>query len=109
MSEFQKERKKGQPADRGSIRAPLRKGVRAESIEEEILRIDKMIAEDQPLQQKIDLRIYKVELGVIVNIALSGTDSQIENQIRGIEGVTTVRHLTQLSRSLGHGFRISSL
>ena len=97
------EKEEGRPADRGTIRAPLRKGVRAESIEEEIMRIDKMIAEDQPLQQKIDLRIYKVELGVIVNVALSGTDSQIENQIRGIEGVTTVRHLTQLSRRLGHG------
>jgi len=98
-----REKEEGRPADRGTIRAPLRKGVKAESIEEEILRIDKMMEQDDTFQQKIDLRIYKVEIGVIVNIALSGTDSQIENQIRGIEGVTTVRHLTTLQRRLGHG------
>jgi hypothetical protein len=75
-----------------------------ESIEAQIDRIDKLLQEDNPLSQDgIDLRIYKVEMGVLVDITKSGTDSQIENQIRGIEGVTTVRHITALHRRLGHG------
>jgi len=75
-----------------------------ESIEAQIERIDKMLNEQEPAAQAgIDLRIYKVEMGLVVDVARSGTDSQIENQIRGIEGVTTVRHLTGLQRRLGHG------
>ena len=41
-------------------------------------------------KRSIDLRIYKVILGVVVDLSKSGSDAQIENQIRGIEGVTTV-------------------
>ena len=43
----------------------------------------------------IDLRIYKVVLGVVVDLNKAGSDAQIENQIRGIQGVTTVAHLTK--------------
>ena len=43
----------------------------------------------------IDLRLYKVTLGVVVDLDRAGSDAQIENQIRGIEGVTTVTHLTK--------------
>jgi hypothetical protein len=43
-------------------------------------------------REPIDLRIYKVSLGVLVDYNMAGTDGQIENQIRGIREVTTVSH-----------------
>ena len=77
-----------------------------ESIEEQIEMIDRMLNEVEPEvsragREPIDLRIYKVELGCVVDFRISGTDSQVENQIRGIDGVTTVRHFSELQRSLG--------
>jgi hypothetical protein len=69
----------------------------SETIEEQINRIDHMLAEREP----IDLRIYKVALGCVVDTDIAGTDSQIENQIRGIEEVTTVSHRVDLERNVG--------
>lgn len=51
----------------------------------------------------IDLRIYKVVLGMVVDLDKAGSDSQIENQIRGIEGVTTVSHLTSAQKTVATG------
>ena len=54
-------------------------------------------------KRSIDLRIYKVILGVVVDLSKSGSDAQIENQIRGIEGVTTVKHLTNNQKAIVTG------
>ena len=48
----------------------------------------------------IDLRIYKVALGCIVDLDVAGTDSQIENQIRGVKEVTTVSHQVALQKTV---------
>ena len=52
-------------------------------------------------REPIDLRVYKVTIGVVVDLNKSGTDSQIENQIRGISEVTTVRHISQAQKKIG--------
>lgn len=49
----------------------------------------------------IDVRLYKVTIGMVVDLSKAGTDSQIENQIRGISEVTTVRHISQSQKSIG--------
>ena len=48
----------------------------------------------------IDLRLYKVVLGIVIDLDAAGSDGQIENQIRGIEGVTTVTHMRFLVPNL---------
>ena len=68
-----------------------------ESLEDQISRIDRMLIEREP----IDLRIYKVKMGCIVDTVLSGRDEQIENQIRGIPEVTTVKNVVELERKVG--------
>ena len=52
-------------------------------------------------REPIDQRVYKVNLGVIVDLDVAGIDSQIENEIRGIEEVTTVKHVTEFEKSAG--------
>tara|TARA_R110000824_G_scaffold71001_5_gene182016 strand:- start:10741 stop:14904 length:4164 start_codon:yes stop_codon:yes gene_type:complete len=69
----------------------------SETVDEQIDRVDRMLSEREP----IDLRIYKVALGCVVDTQIAGTDSQIENQIRGIEEVTTVSHRADLERRVG--------
>ena len=85
----------------GSTRGPIVTNARGrriiESLEEQIDRIDQMLNEREP----IDLRIYKVKLGCVVNTIQSGRDEQIENQIRGIPEVTTVRNIADLERKVG--------
>ena len=67
-----------------------------ESIEDQISRIDALLNERRP----IDLRIYKVDIGCKVDTAIAGNDKQIEDQIRGIQDVTTVRHLAEFQKPL---------
>jgi len=49
----------------------------------------------------IDQRLYKVQIGVTIDETVAGTDEQIENQIRGIEEVTTVSHKREEQRKYG--------
>jgi len=79
---------------RGTLGAPI---TLQESIEDQIIKVDNMLNERTP----IDLRIYKVALGCIVDTSIAGRDSQIENQIRGIKEVTTVRNVLELERDVG--------
>jgi len=48
----------------------------------------------------IDLRLYKVVLGIVIDLDAAGSDGQIENQIRGIEGVTTVTHMSDKQKKV---------
>ena len=56
-------------------------------------------------RRAIDLRVYKVVLGIVVDLDRAGSDGQIENQIRGIEGVTTVTHLSDKQKTVMTGKR----
>ena len=70
--------KRGHPEPRS-----YQAGVR-ESIEDQITRIDNQLAE-----RKTDLRIYRVYVTAVVYSEIA-TDKEIQDQIRGIRGVTTV-------------------
>tara|TARA_Y100001963_G_scaffold79038_1_gene109706 strand:+ start:1 stop:1026 length:1026 start_codon:yes stop_codon:yes gene_type:complete len=68
-----------------------------ESIEDQIARIDALLNEKE---SPIDLRIYTMQIGCSVNNEVGGAEMEIETQIRGIDGVTTVRSLPDLKRPL---------
>ena len=68
-----------------------------ESIEEQIARIDALLNEKE---SPIDLRIYKTQIGCSVDRGVGGAEQEMETQIRGIEGVTTVRSVAESKRSL---------
>ena len=94
------------PTIRGTLGEPIPVGYRGpanESIEAQISRVDSMLKEGSigGGREPIDLRIYKVSLGCVINLDLAGTDSQIENQIRGIKEVTTVSHNAKLQKRVG--------
>ena len=68
-----------------------------ESIEDQIERIDNLLNEKE---SPIDLRIYKTQIGCSVDLSVGGAEMEIETQIRGIDGVTTVRSIVDLKRPL---------
>ena len=68
-----------------------------ESIEEQIARIDALLNEKE---SPIDLRIYKTQIGCSVDTSVGGAEMEIETQIRGIDGVTTVRSQADSKRPL---------
>jgi copper chaperone CopZ len=68
-----------------------------ESIEDQIARIDALLNEKE---SPIDLRIYKTQVGCSIDSGIGGADMEIETQIRGIDGVTTVKSLVDTKRPL---------
>lgn len=66
-----------------------------ESIEDQIERVDKLLTEKDPLY---DLRIYRVQISCAINNDLGGQDLEVQTEIRGIPGVTTVRSLGETVR-----------
>ena len=77
------------------MQAPFNPPVQAESIEDQIERIDKLLTEKDPLY---DLRIYKVQLNCGVSETRGGEAQEVQTEIRGIEGVTTVRSMGETVR-----------
>ena len=75
-----------------------------ESIEQQIDRIERLIKEQQPLLQEkdpsYDLRIYSVKIDVSVLKDVGGEIQETQTEIRGIEGVTTVRTVGE-TRDIG--------
>jgi hypothetical protein len=59
-----------------------------ESIENQILRIDDLLKEKD---ETYDLRLYSLKVDVAVSKDLGGETQEVQTEIRGIEGVTTVR------------------
>jgi hypothetical protein len=59
-----------------------------ESIENQILRIDNMLKEKD---DTYDLRLYSIKVDVAISKNLGGEIQETQTEIRGIEGVTTVR------------------
>jgi hypothetical protein len=68
-----------------------------ESIEEQIERIDALLNEKA---SPIDLRIYKTQIGCSVDRAVGGAEQEMETQIRGIDGITTVRSVAESKRPM---------
>jgi hypothetical protein len=68
-----------------------------ESIEDQITRIDNLLNEKV---SPIDLRIYRTRIGCSIDSAIAGAEMEIETQIRGIDGVTTVRSIVDSKRPL---------
>ena len=68
-----------------------------ESIEDQIERIDALLNEKE---SPIDLRIYKTQVGCSIDKGVGGAEMEIETQIRGIDGVTTVKPMVDYKRSL---------
>ena len=69
----------------------------ANNIEEQIFRIDALLNEKE---SPIDLRIYKTRLGCAIDTKVGGAEMEIETQVRGIDGVTTVRSIADSKRPL---------
>ena len=59
-----------------------------ESMESQILRIDGLLDEKD---ETYDLRIYSIKVDVAVSNEIGGETQEVQTEIRGIEGVTTVR------------------
>ena len=70
---------------RGTMGAPR---PAQESMESQILRIDSLLNEKD---ETYDLRIYSMKVDVAISKDLGGEVQEVQTEIRGIEGVTTVR------------------
>ena len=66
--------------------------------EEQLERIDKLL--EKKRDPKHDLRIYRIRVGVTLIDRVGGTDAEIGAQIRGVDGVTTVRPLADTKRDI---------
>jgi hypothetical protein len=93
-----------EPRDAGGPVVRNARGERmAESVEQQIDRIDQLIkAQTSVLQEKdksYDLRIYSIIVGISVSKDLGGEVQETQTEIRGIDGVTTVRTLGVLRPS----------
>ena len=60
----------------------------SESVEQQIDRIDQLLQEKDP---SYDLRLYSIKIDVSIRKDLGGEVQETQTEIRGIEGVTTVR------------------
>ena len=63
-------------------------GVQTESVEQQIERIDRLLQEKD---DTYDLRLYSIKIDVSIQKDLGGEVQETQTEIRGIEGVTTVR------------------
>jgi len=69
-----------------------------ESIEDQIARIEGLLAEDD---KTYDLRIYRMRIDVSISKDLGGEMQETQTEIRGIDGVTTVRTLGDTVKGSG--------
>jgi len=67
---------------------PTNMVTRNESAEDLLLRIDDLLKEKD---EAYDLRIYSIKIDVAISKDLGGEAQEVQTEIRGIEGVTTVR------------------
>jgi hypothetical protein len=76
---------RNQGSVRGSIGEPR---PAQESVESQILRIDSLLNEKD---ETYDLRIYSMKIDVAISKDIGGEVQETQTEIRGIDGVTTVR------------------
>jgi len=75
--------------NQGSIRGTIGEPRPAqESVEAQIDRIDKLLKEKD---ERYDLRLYSVKINISISKDVGGEVQETQTEIRGIEGVTTVR------------------
>ena len=72
-----------------------RRGPVNESAEEQIERVERLLSEKDPTY---DLRLYKVQVHCGINNDLGGEAQEVQTEIRGIAGVTTVRSIGETVR-----------
>ena len=72
------------------LRGRIEKPVPAESVEEQIERVENLLQEKDP---GYDLRIYKVQIMCAMDKNLGGEVQETQSEMRGIPSVTTVRSL----------------
>jgi len=65
-------------------------GVQNESVEDQIDRIDALLKEKD---DSYDLRLYSIKVDISIQNNVGGESQETQTEIRGIEGVTTVRPL----------------
>ena len=63
-------------------------GVQNESVEDQIDRIDALLKEKD---DSYDLRLYSIKIDISIQSNVGGEAQETQTEIRGIEGVTTVR------------------
>jgi len=66
--------------------------------ENQIERIAKLL--EKRTDPKYDLRIYRIQIGCGIVDGVGGSDSELGAEIRGINGVTTVRPLAETKRRI---------
>ena len=97
----------GEPQPAGGPVVRNARGERiAESVEDQIMRIDKILQEKDP---NYDLRIYGITIDVALSKDVGGEVQETQTEIRGINGVTTVRtvgDMTQKGQALSGQFEI---
>jgi hypothetical protein len=76
---------------RGTLGAP----VQAESIEEQLERIENLLQEKDP---RYDLRLYKIQVHCAIARDAGGEAQEVQTEIRGIPRVTTVRSVGETVR-----------
>ena len=62
-----------------------------ESVEDQIARIERLLADQAPLVEDLDVRLYKMEVDAKISADRAAKTKQLQDQLRGIENVTTVR------------------
>jgi hypothetical protein len=67
-----------------------------ESMEDQIARIDGLLQEKDP---NYDLRLYSIKVDVALSRDIGGEIQETQTEIRGIDGVTTVRTVGDMTRT----------
>ena len=76
----------------------------SESVEEQIARIERLLADQAPLVEETDVRLYKMEVDAQVSGERASKTKQLQDQLRGISNVTTVS--AKASRPSGTGEKV---
>lgn len=61
-----------------------------ESVEQQIARIERMLSDQAPLVEEVDIRLYKTFVDAKISADRTKKTKQLQDQLRGITNVTTV-------------------
>ena len=68
-----------------------------ESVEHQIARIERMLSDQAPLVEEVDVRLYKFEVDASISGERAAKTKQLQDQLRGISNVTTVSAKSSLT------------
>ena len=86
---------------------PVNMRTYSESVEEQIARIERLLADQAPLVEEIDVRLYKMEVDAKISADRAAKTKQLQDQLRGIENVTTVTARDSIETIGGEKVRFS--